>query len=47
VTPLADMDEIEKQLMRWCEESGDGIQLDFLLHMKDQTLTSTQKGNLW
>ena len=47
VTPLADMDEMEAQLLRWCQESGQGVQLDFLVQLRDATLTSTQPGNIW
>lgn len=47
VTPLIDMDEMEQQLLRWCEESGNGITLEFLIHTKNQNLTSTQPGNIW
>lgn len=47
VTPLTDMDEMEEQLLRWCQESGEGVKLDFLVHLRDATLTSTQPGNIW
>ena len=47
VTPSIDLDEMEQQLYQWCKESGEGIQLEFLQCLKEQTLTSTKPGNLW
>jgi len=47
VTPTTDLDEMEKQIYEWCKEAGSDVQLEFLQILKDQTLTSTEPGNVW
>ena len=48
VNPWVDAAEMEEEVLSWCRDSGDGVQLDFIVEKpKEQTLTSTQAGNLW
>jgi len=47
VTPTADLNEMEKQLYEWCRHAGSEVKLEFLQILKEQTLTSTQPGNMW
>ena len=48
VNPWSDADEMDEQLWKWCRESGDGIQIEFLSSKrKKQTLTSVEPGNIW
>jgi hypothetical protein len=36
-----------KQLLEWCKEAGDDVQIEFIQYLKDQTLTSIEPGNIW
>ena len=47
VTPHADLDEMLNQLLEWCKEAGDDVQIEFIQYLKDQTLTSIEPGNIW
>ena len=47
MTPNTDLDEMEKQLYQWCKEAGSNVCLEFLQIFKNQTLTSTEPGNMW
>lgn len=47
VTPHVDKDDMLNQLYKWCNEAGDDVSIEFMVPMKDQTLTSTEPGNIW
>ena len=47
ITPTADLKEMDRMIQQWCTEAGPGLKIEYLQRMEEQTLTSTQSGNVW
>jgi len=47
ITPTTNVEEFEKDIRKWMEEAGSGLELEFLQKFTDQTLTSTAADDPW
>ena len=48
VNPWTDTDEMDRQLLEWCEESGEGVTMEFIAEkIQKSSLTSIESGSLW
>lgn len=48
VTPLMDLDQLEKDIHKWCREAaGDNYSVKFIQKFGEKNLTSVEKGDKW
>lgn len=47
ITPTTNIVEFEKDIRKWMEEAGAGLELEFLQKFTDQSLTSTAADDPW